>query len=65
MAPSTGVIPHPPFPPRMFAIGDEPLGVRVTPYHKPLCIRKILNALDEHEVASIKESQFGKLFEID
>ncbi|WZZ86490.1 hypothetical protein YC2023_115069 [Brassica napus] len=55
MAPSTGVIPHPPFPHRMFAIGDEPLG----------CINKILNAFDEHEVAFIKESQFGKLVEID
>ncbi|KAL0670591.1 hypothetical protein Bca4012_033295 [Brassica carinata] len=35
MAPNTGVIPHSPFPPMLFAIGDEPLGVNVTPYHKP------------------------------
>ncbi|WZZ53559.1 hypothetical protein YC2023_053666 [Brassica napus] len=31
----------------------------------PQCINKILNVFDEHEVAFIKESQFGKLVEID
>ncbi|KAL0846521.1 hypothetical protein Bca101_019767 [Brassica carinata] len=41
---------HPPFPPRMFAVGDEPLGIRVTPYQKPSAITKILNALTGDEV---------------
>lgn len=40
MVPSTGVIPHPPFPPMMFAIGDEPLGVNGTPYDKPLVYKQ-------------------------
>lgn len=53
-----------PFPDRMFAIGEEPVGIRVTPYHKPSCISKILNALEEEEVRVIKESSFGKLIEI-
>ena len=52
----------PPFPPRMFALGDEPVGV--TPYHKPTCIRKILNALEPDEAQTIRETQFGKLVEI-
>ena len=38
------------------AIGEEPLGIRVTPYHKPSCISKTLSALDdENEVAVIRE----------
>lgn len=53
-----------PFPPRMFAVGEEPLGVRVTPYHKPACIKKILNALDPDEVQIISETLFVKLIEI-
>ena len=52
------------FPPRMFALGEEPVGVTVTPYHKPTCIRKILNAFEPDEVQSIRETQFGKLVEI-
>lgn len=48
----------------MFAVGDEPVGVRVTPYHKPLCIHRILNALDADEVQIIRETPFGKLVEI-
>nr|VDC65465.1 unnamed protein product [Brassica rapa] len=48
----------------MFAMGDEPLGIRVTPYHKPSCISKILNALDEEELRFVRESPFGKLVEI-
>ena len=54
----------PSFPDRMFAMGDEPLGIRVTPYHKPSCISKILNALEEEEVRFVRESPFGKLIEI-
>ncbi|KAL0875347.1 hypothetical protein Bca101_025052 [Brassica carinata] len=52
---------HPPFPSRMFDSGEEPIGVRVTPYHKPSCIRKILNALEPDEVQAIRESTFDKL----
>ncbi|CAF2086904.1 unnamed protein product [Brassica rapa subsp. narinosa] len=52
------------FPDIMFAIGDEPLGIRVTPYHKPSCISKILNALEEEEARFVRESPFGKLIEI-
>ncbi|CAG7906886.1 unnamed protein product, partial [Brassica rapa] len=48
----------------MFALGEEPVGVTVTPYHKPTCIRKILNALEPDEVQFIRETQFGKLVEI-
>lgn len=56
--------PQPSFPERMFAIGEEPVGIRVAPYHKPSCISKILNALEEEELGFIKESSFGKLIEI-
>ncbi|CDY31760.1 BnaA04g16960D [Brassica napus] len=57
-------LPPLPLPPRMFALGEEPEGVRVTPYHKPTSIRKILNALGPDEVRRIKETPFGKLVEI-
>ncbi|KAF3494650.1 hypothetical protein DY000_02056947 [Brassica cretica] len=49
-------LPPLPHPPRMFALGEEPEGVRVTPYHKPTCILKILNALGPDEVRRIKET---------
>lgn len=65
MDPSGGVTPlHPPFPSRMFVVGEEPLSIRVTPYHKPSCITKILNASGEDEVRVIMEFPFGKLVEI-
>ncbi|CAN6981109.1 unnamed protein product, partial [Brassica rapa subsp. trilocularis] len=47
----------------IFAVGHEPVGVKVTPYHKPYAIRQILNALDLEEVDTIKGSPFGKLVE--
>ncbi|CAN6890050.1 unnamed protein product [Brassica oleracea] len=56
--------PHLQFSPRMFAVGDEPLGIRVTPYHKPSAITKILNALTEDEIEAIRKTAFGKLVEI-
>ena len=49
---------------QIFAVGHEPDRVRVTPYHKPYAIRKILNALDPEEVDTIRGSPFGKLVEI-
>ncbi|KAF8107190.1 hypothetical protein N665_0125s0018 [Sinapis alba] len=51
-------------PERIFALGAEPTGVRVTPYHKADGIRIILNALDQEEVEKIRVSPFGKLIEI-
>ncbi|KAF8084757.1 hypothetical protein N665_0703s0012 [Sinapis alba] len=51
-------------PDRIFAVGDEPVGVRVTPYHKPCGIRRIINALDADEVAFMRRSPFGKFVEI-
>ncbi|KAF3524226.1 hypothetical protein F2Q69_00048567 [Brassica cretica] len=60
----TDETPHLQFPPRMFAVGDEPLGIRVTPYHKPSAITKILNALTEDEIKAIRKTAFGKLVEI-
>ncbi|KAL0729115.1 hypothetical protein Bca4012_025208 [Brassica carinata] len=50
MDPGDRATPFPSFLPRMFALGEEPMGVRVTPYHKSSCISKILNALDKDEV---------------
>ncbi|KAF8118675.1 hypothetical protein N665_0003s0050, partial [Sinapis alba] len=49
---------------RIFAAGEEPAGVRVTPYHKAYGIRKILNALDPKEVDLVRLSPFGKMVEI-
>ncbi|XP_048598062.1 uncharacterized protein LOC106430637 [Brassica napus] len=43
-------------PDRIFAVDHEPVGVRVTPYHKPYAIRQILNALDPEEVDTIRGS---------
>uniref|UniRef100_A0A0D3CJB0 Ubiquitin-like protease family profile domain-containing protein n=1 Tax=Brassica oleracea var. oleracea TaxID=109376 RepID=A0A0D3CJB0_BRAOL len=63
-ADETGETPHLQFPPRMFVVGDEPLGIRVTSYHKPSAITKILNALTEDEIEAIRKTAFGKLVEI-
>ena len=49
---------------RIFAVGEEPAGVRVTPYHKACAIRQILDVLDPDEVEHIRVSPFGKLVEI-
>ncbi|KAL0733716.1 hypothetical protein Bca4012_009926 [Brassica carinata] len=43
-------------PERMFAFGEEPVGVRVTPYHKPFAISNILRALQEDEVNALRQS---------
>ncbi|CAN6808741.1 unnamed protein product [Brassica oleracea] len=61
MSTSGPVSPSPPFPFRLFAIGEEPLGIRDTPYHKHFFISKILNALDEDEVKVLSDSPFEKL----
>ncbi|CAN7018343.1 unnamed protein product [Brassica oleracea var. botrytis] len=51
-------------PERIFAVGEEPASVRVTPYHKEGAIRHILAVLDPDEVEHIRVSLFGKLVEI-
>ncbi|KAF8109333.1 hypothetical protein N665_0098s0061 [Sinapis alba] len=51
-------------PERYFITGEEPTGVRVTPYHKASGIKQILNALDADEVEMVCLSPFGKLVEI-
>ncbi|KAF8087013.1 hypothetical protein N665_0603s0015 [Sinapis alba] len=51
-------------PERYFIAGEEPTGVRVTPYHKASGIKQILNALDADEVEMVRLSPFGKLVEI-
>lgn len=60
----TEVEPPLPIPERVFAFGEEPVGVRVTPYHKPFAIKKILRALEDDEVEVLRRSPFGKLVEI-
>ncbi|KAF8110962.1 hypothetical protein N665_0077s0024 [Sinapis alba] len=51
-------------PERVFAFGEEPVGIRVTPYHKPCAIRRIFNALEADEVEFIRRTQFGKFVDI-
>ncbi|VVB04434.1 unnamed protein product [Arabis nemorensis] len=51
-------------PGRMFAAGEEPVGVRVTSYGPSNGIRAIMNALDEEERAIIQNSSFGKFVAI-
>ncbi|KAF8115524.1 hypothetical protein N665_0026s0067 [Sinapis alba] len=51
-------------PERMFAIGEETIGVRVTLYHKHFAISKILCALEDDEIDVLRRSQFGRLVEI-
>ncbi|CAH8355241.1 unnamed protein product, partial [Eruca vesicaria subsp. sativa] len=53
-----------PLPERIFAAGDEPIDVRVTPYHKRNRIKQIMNSLHPDEVEQIRVSLFGKLIEI-
>lgn len=51
-------------PERIFKAGEEPTGVRVTPYRKPCGIRQILNALETEEIEKIRASPFGKIVEL-
>lgn len=51
-------------PARIFAMGHEPVGVRVTLYHKPHAIKEILNTLDPQEIDTIRASPFGKLVDL-
>ncbi|XP_013589634.1 PREDICTED: uncharacterized protein LOC106298085 [Brassica oleracea var. oleracea] len=56
--------PPPPIPEMMFAVGEEPVGVRVLTYLTSGAINRIFNALEEEEVQIIRRSAFGKILEI-
>ncbi|KAH0868481.1 hypothetical protein HID58_075503, partial [Brassica napus] len=58
------VSPNLPFPFRLFAIGEEPLGIGCYPLPQTFFISKILNALDENEVEVLSDSPFEKLVKI-
>ncbi|KFK22548.1 hypothetical protein AALP_AAs68488U000900 [Arabis alpina] len=51
-------------PERMFAAGEEPVGIRVTAYGPSCGIRTIMNALEEDERNIIRQSSFGKFVSI-
>lgn len=53
-----------PNPDMMFAVGEEPVGVRILTYQSSSALKRIFNALDEDEVDIIRQSSFGKLVEI-
>ncbi|KAF8114079.1 hypothetical protein N665_0042s0001 [Sinapis alba] len=49
---------------RIFAAGDEPVGIRVMPHHKPGGLQKIIDTLNEDEIEVIKRSSFGNFLEL-
>ncbi|KAL0759447.1 hypothetical protein Bca101_075597 [Brassica carinata] len=51
-------------PDRMFADGEEPVGVRVLAYHRSSGIRSILRVLSDEEIQFIKNSTFGKFIDL-
>nr|VDD25821.1 unnamed protein product [Brassica oleracea] len=51
-------------PDRMFADGEEPVGVRVLAYHRSSGIRSILRVLSDKEIHFIKNSTFGKFIDL-
>lgn len=53
-----------PIPEMMFAAGEEPVGVRVLTYQSSGAIKIILNALEDEEIAVIRDSAFGKIVDI-
>ncbi|CAN6922715.1 unnamed protein product [Brassica oleracea] len=48
---------------RIFKAGEEPTGVRDTPYHKRFGIKQILYALEAKEIEK-RASPFGKFVEL-
>lgn len=44
----------------MFAVGHEPVRIRVTPHHKLRGIMSVINALDRDEVELLHTSSFRK-----
>ncbi|CAF1748731.1 unnamed protein product [Brassica oleracea var. botrytis] len=51
-------------PRRMFALGHEPVGLRVSPYHKPGALGHIIDSLEEGEIEVLKRSPFGRFLEL-
>ncbi|KAF3590719.1 hypothetical protein DY000_02021321 [Brassica cretica] len=51
-------------PRRMFALGHEPVGLRVSPYHKPGALGHIIDSLEEGEIEVLKRSHFGRFLEL-
>lgn len=51
-------------PRRMFALGHEPVGLRVSPYHKPGALGHIIDSLEEGEIEVLKRTHFGKFLEL-
>ena len=51
-------------PDRMFADGEEPVGIRVLAYHRSSGIRSILRVLSDDEIQFIKDSTFGKFIDL-
>ncbi|CAN7022294.1 unnamed protein product [Brassica rapa subsp. trilocularis] len=50
-------------PDRIFADGEEPVGVRVLAYHRSSGIQSILRVLSDDEIQFIKGSTFGKFID--
>uniref|UniRef100_A0A0D3B9Q9 Uncharacterized protein n=1 Tax=Brassica oleracea var. oleracea TaxID=109376 RepID=A0A0D3B9Q9_BRAOL len=48
----------------MFVFGEEQVGIRITEDQNSSCISKIINALEEEEIAFNRASTFGKLLAI-
>ncbi|KAJ4910421.1 hypothetical protein Rs2_05042 [Raphanus sativus] len=51
-------------PRRFFALGHEPVGLRVSPYHKPGALGHILDSLEADEIEILKRSPFGRFIEL-
>nr|VDD36778.1 unnamed protein product [Brassica oleracea] len=51
-------------PDRMFADGEEPVGIRVLAYHRSSGIQSILRVLSDDEIQFIKDSTFGKFIDL-
>ncbi|CAN6860382.1 unnamed protein product [Brassica oleracea] len=51
-------------PRRIFALGHEPVGLRVSPYHKPGARGHIIDSLEEGEIEVLKRSPFGRFLEL-
>ncbi|KAG5405903.1 hypothetical protein IGI04_008626 [Brassica rapa subsp. trilocularis] len=65
MDPHVSETPHPEFSRRMFAFGEEQVGIKVTEDQKSSCISKIINALEEEEEIVVnRASTFEKLLAI-
>ncbi|KAL0749493.1 hypothetical protein Bca101_031496 [Brassica carinata] len=48
----------------MFALGHEPVGLRVSPYHKSGALGHIIDSLEEGEIEVLKRSPFGRFLEL-